>query len=260
MKASVALIISLLAAVVSSKRIHFQKQMIQSSCVQCCGPLEKTMYPFGLSSSHRMASDHPTYSMPEIKPKIDMTILKGSKGEKGERGMSGKIGKAGPNGSIGITGPKGDKGQAGIPGHNCKQLYAAFSVGRKKGVQSKELQMQLIFDTEFVNLYHHFNMFTGKFYCYVPGVYFFNLNVHTWNFKETHLHLMHNGEEVVILYAQPSNRSIMQSQSVMLELHEKDEVWVRLYQENRENAIYSGEGDVYITFNGYLIKAAAESD
>ncbi|XP_041062778.1 complement C1q tumor necrosis factor-related protein 1-like [Carcharodon carcharias] len=257
MKASVALIVSLLAAAISPKRIHFQKQTVQSSCVRCCGPLEKPTYPYGLSSSHRMASDHPTYPMPEIKPKIDMTILKGSKGEKGERGMPGKTGKAGPNGSSGTTGLKGDKGQAGIPGHNCKQHYAAFSVGRRKGVQSKELQTQLIFDTEFVNLYHHFNMFTGKFYCYVPGVYFFNLNVHTWNFKETYLHLMRNGEEVVILYAQPSDRSIMQSQSVMLDLSDKDEVWVRLYQENRENGIYSGEGDVYITFNGYLIKAAA---
>ncbi|XP_078095934.1 complement C1q tumor necrosis factor-related protein 1-like [Mustelus asterias] len=261
MKASIALIVSLLAAAVSSKRLHIQKQTVQSSCVRCCGPLEKPAYPYGLTSSHRMASDHPIYPMPEIKPKIDMTILKGSKGEKGERGLPGKTGKAGPNGSIGATGLKGDRGQMGIPGNNCKQHYAAFSVGRRKGLQSKELQAQLIFDTEFVNLYRHFNMFTGKFYCYVPGVYFFNLNVHTWNFKETYLHLMRNGEEMVILYAQPSDRSIMQSQSVMLELSEKDEVWVRLYQENRENAIYSDEGDVYITFNGYLIKAAtAESD
>ncbi|GCB72006.1 complement C1q tumor necrosis factor-related protein 1-like [Scyliorhinus torazame] len=258
MKAPLSLIVYLLAVAVSSKRIHFQKQTVRSSCVQCCGPLEKPASQYRLSSSHRMASDRPIYAIPEIKPKIDMTILKGSKGEQGERGMPGKTGKAGPNGSVGTTGLKGDKGQVGIPGNNCKQHYAAFSVGRKKGVQSKELQTQLIFDTEFVNLYHHFNMFTGKFYCFVPGVYFFNLNVHTWNLKETYLHLMRNGEEVVILYTQPSDRSIMQSQSVMLDLSEKDEVWVRLYQENRENAIYSGEGDVYITFNGYLIKAAAE--
>uniref|UniRef100_UPI00398E7095 complement C1q tumor necrosis factor-related protein 1-like n=1 Tax=Pristiophorus japonicus TaxID=55135 RepID=UPI00398E7095 len=260
MKPSVALIVSLLAAAISSKRIHFKKQTVPSSCVRCCGPLEKTVYAYGLPSSHGMASDHPTYPTPEIKPKIDITILKGSKGEKGERGLSGKTGKEGPNGSVGVSGPKGNKGQSGIAGNNCKQHYAAFSVGRKKGVESKEFQTQLIFDTEFVNLYQHFNMFTGKFYCYVPGVYFFNLNVHTWNFKETYLHLMRNAEEVVILYAQPSDRSIMQSQSVMLELREQDEVWVRLYQENRENAIYSDEADVYITFNGYLIKAAAESD
>ncbi|XP_067859768.1 complement C1q tumor necrosis factor-related protein 1-like [Heptranchias perlo] len=258
MKAPIALIVSLVAGVVSSKRIHFKKQTVPSSCVRCCGPLEKPVYPYGTSPLHGMASDHSTYPMPEIKPTIDITILKGSKGEKGVRGTIGKTGKEGPNGSVGITGPKGNRGQAGLPGNNCKQYYAAFSVGRRKGIQSSEFQMQLIFDIEFVNLYQHFNMFTGKFYCYVPGVYFFNLNVHTWNFKETYLHLMHNSEEVVILYAQPSDRSIMQSQSVMLELQEEDEVWVRLYQENRENAIYSDEVDVYITFNGYLIKAAGE--
>ncbi|XP_051851425.1 complement C1q tumor necrosis factor-related protein 1 isoform X3 [Antechinus flavipes] len=42
----------------------------------------------------------------------------------------------------------------------------------------------------------------GKFYCYVPGIYFFSLNVHTWNQKETYLHIMKNDAEVVILYAQ----------------------------------------------------------
>ncbi|XP_051877647.1 complement C1q tumor necrosis factor-related protein 1-like [Pristis pectinata] len=256
MKAPITLIISLLSSVSSSKRIHFKKQMAPSSCVRCCGPLEKSAYPYGLSQTHGVAGDHHTYPLPEIKPKIDITILKGSKGEQGERGLSGKTGKEGPKGSVGVIGPKGNKGQPGIPGNSCKQYYAAFSVGRRKWMESEELQAQLIFDTEFVNLYQHFSMFTGRFYCYVPGIYFFNLNVHTWNFKETYLHLMHNSEEVVILYAQPSDRSIMQSQSVMLELWLKDEVWVRLYQNNRESAVYSDETDVYITFNGYLIKPA----
>ncbi|XP_069760979.1 complement C1q tumor necrosis factor-related protein 1-like [Narcine bancroftii] len=254
MKTSVILMISLLAPVISSKRIHLKKQMAPSSCVRCCGPLEKPVYPYGVSKAHGLASDHHTYPMPEIKPRIDITILKGSKGEQGERGLSGKTGKEGPRGPTGIIGPKGIKGQMGNPGNSCKQYYAAFSVGRKKWMENEELQAQIIFDTEFVNLYQHFSMFTGRFYCYVPGVYFFNLNVHTWNFKETYLHLMRNSEEVVILYAQPSDRSIMQSQSVMLELRLKDEVWVRLYQHNRESAIYSDETDVYITFNGYLIK------
>uniref|UniRef100_A0A8B9NXB9 Cytosolic endo-beta-N-acetylglucosaminidase n=1 Tax=Apteryx owenii TaxID=8824 RepID=A0A8B9NXB9_APTOW len=41
----------------------------------------------------------------------------------------------------------------------------------------------------------------------------------------------------------------MQSQSVMLELQEKDEVWVRLYKGERENAVFSDEYDTYITFS-----------
>ena len=146
----------------------------------------------------------------------------------------------------------------GAPGDRCKNHYAAFSVGRKKPLHSNDYYQTVIFDTEFVNLYSHFNMFTGKFYCYVPGIYFFSLNVHTWNQKETYLHIMKNAEEVVILYAQVSDRSIMQSQSLMLELRDQDEVWGRLFKGERENAIFSDEFDTYITFSGYLVKPANE--
>lgn len=131
-------------------------------------------------------------------------------------------------------------------------------MGRRKSLHSLESYQALVFDTVFVNLDHQFDVFKGKFACRVPGVYFFNVNIHTWNFKETYLHIMKNDEEQAIVYAQPSDRSIMQSQSVMLELERRDEVWVRLYKRERENAIYSDGVDVYITFNGYLINASTE--
>ncbi|GLD63890.1 complement C1q tumor necrosis factor-related protein 1 [Lates japonicus] len=184
---------------------------------------------------------------------VNMTILKGDKGDKGDKGTPGKPGLEGPPGFRGPMGPKGSKGQAGAPGDACKIPYSSFSVGRRKSLHSLDYYQALVFDTVFVNLHEHFNMFKGKFYCYVPGIYFFNINIHTWNFKETYLHLMHNDKEQVILYAQPSERSIMQSQSVMLDLALNDEVWVRLYKRERENAIYSDDVDVYITFNGYLV-------
>ncbi|KAL4658102.1 complement C1q tumor necrosis factor-related protein 1-like [Arapaima gigas] len=192
--------------------------------------------------------------MPEVRTYINMTILKGDKGDRGDRGTPGKAGLEGPPGSRGATGPKGSKGQAGAPGDPCKMQYSVFSVGRRKALHSVDYYQALVFDTVFVNLDEQFNMFKGKFYCYVPGIYFFNLNIHTWNFKETYLHLMQNDQAKVIVYAQPSDRSIMQSQSVMLELEQNDEVWVRLYKRERENAIYSDDVDVYITFNGYLVK------
>ncbi|XP_009559407.2 complement C1q tumor necrosis factor-related protein 1 [Cuculus canorus] len=213
-----------------------------SRCVRCCEP-------------HNQRFSYPQY---QPLPQINMTILKGEKGDRGERGMQGKYGKTGMAGSRGHTGPKGQKGSMGAPGERCKSHYAAFSVGRKKPLHSNDYYQTLIFDTEFVNLYDHFNMFTGKFYCYVPGIYYFSLNVHTWNQKETYLHIMHNGAEAVILYAQVSDRSIMQSQSVMLELQEKDEVWVRLYKGERENAVFSDEYDTYITFSGHLIKYSGD--
>uniref|UniRef100_A0A3P8UMY4 C1q and TNF related 6b n=2 Tax=Cynoglossus semilaevis TaxID=244447 RepID=A0A3P8UMY4_CYNSE len=209
-------------------------------CRRCCDQLE----PSAVTGSQQM---------PEIRTVINMTILKGDKGEKGDRGTPGKPGLEGPHGYRGLIGPKGSKGQAGAPGDACKISSSFFSVGRRKSLHSLDYYQALVFDTVFVNIHEHFNMFKGKFYCYVPGIYFFNVNIHTWNFKETYLHLMHNDKEQVILYAQPSERSIMQSQSVMLDLALNDEVWVRLYKRERENAIYSDDVDVYITFNGYLV-------
>ncbi|KAI5936220.1 Complement C1q tumor necrosis factor-related protein 1 [Manis javanica] len=210
-----------------------------SRCFRCCDP------------------ETPVYQAVPT-PQINITILKGEKGDRGDRGLQGKYGKTGSMGARGHAGPKGQKGSMGTPGDRCKNHYAAFSVGRKKPLHSNDYYQTVIFDTEFVNLYGHFNMFTGRFYCYVPGIYFFSLNVHTWNQKETYLHIMKNGEEAVILYAQASDRSIMQSQSLMLELRGQDEVWVRLFKGERENAIFSDEFDTYITFSGYLVKHATE--
>ncbi|MGH0117094.1 UNVERIFIED_CONTAM: hypothetical protein FKN15_030939, partial [Acipenser sinensis] len=117
-------------------------------------------------------------------------------------------------------------GQVGPPGNSCKQQYSAFSVSRKKSLHSRDYFQELIFDTVFVNLYKHFNVFTGKFSCYTLGVYFFNLNVHTWSLTKTSLHIMKNDVQTVVLYAQPSDHSSMQSQSLLLDLQEKDEVWI----------------------------------
>lgn len=196
--------------------------------------------------------------VPEVRTYINMTILKGDKGDRGDRGTPGKAGPEGPPGPRGQTGPEGSKGQAGLPGDPCKIQNSAFSVGRRKSLHSLESYQSLLFDTIFVNLDDHFDMFKGKFICRIPGVYFFNVNIHTWNFKETYLHIMQNEAERAIVYAQPSDRSIMQSQSLMLELKTSDEVWIRLYKRERENAIYSDDVDIYITFNGYLIKASAD--
>ncbi|XP_021432258.2 complement C1q tumor necrosis factor-related protein 1 [Oncorhynchus mykiss] len=221
-------------------------------CQRCCDPGEEV----------RTQSANPQYPQlypqNQAVPQINITILKGEKGDSGQRGPYGKSGKSGQSGPRGPNGIKGTKGSIGTPGDPCKVQYAAFSVGRKKAIHSNDYYQTLVFDTELVNLYGHFNMFTGKFYCYVPGIYYFSLNVHTWNQKETYVHVMHNEREVVILYAQSSDRSIMQSQSLMLELEREDQVWVRLFKGERENAIFSDDFDTYITFNGHLIKPKSE--
>ncbi|XP_072098506.1 complement C1q tumor necrosis factor-related protein 1 isoform X2 [Mobula birostris] len=223
-------------------------------CVQCCDRIDPSTYR---RHRYRYHNDEPLKF--EVVPQINLTILKGDKGERGARGTYGKNGRAGIPGPPGPAGLKGAKGNTGRFGDPCKLYYAAFSVGRKKELHSDNYYQILVFDTVYVNLYDQFNMFTGKFYCSIPGVYHFSLNVHTWNQKETYMHIMKNDEEVVILYAQPSDRSIMQSQSIMMDLDQNDEVWVRLFKGDRENAIFSDGFDTYITFNGFLIKASSEN-
>uniref|UniRef100_A0A3P9B9P5 C1q and TNF related 6b n=1 Tax=Maylandia zebra TaxID=106582 RepID=A0A3P9B9P5_9CICH len=142
---------------------------------------------------------------------------------------------------------KGDKGTPGKPGleallatepHGRLQDPSLFFLcGRRKSLHSLDYYQALVFDTVFVNLYEHFNMFKGKFY-YIPPP-------------------DAQRQGAVILYAQPSERSIMQSQSVMLDLALNDEVWVRLYK-GADNAIYSD--DVEFTSPSRIPVAPASSE
>lgn len=182
----------------------------------------------------------------------------GEKGEAGVRGRSGRRGKEGPPGSLGLRGYKGQKGHVGPPGAPCQHAYAAFSVGRRQGLHSTDAFQAVPFDTELVNLDGGFDLTSGHFLCTVPGVYFLSLTVHTWNYKETYLHIMCNEQATAVLYAQPSERSIMQTQTLLLPLATGDTVWVRMFQRDRDNAIYGEHGDLYITFSGHLVKPATE--
>lgn len=112
--------------------------------------------------------------------------------------------------------------------------------------------------SELVNLDGAFDLASGRFLCAVPGVYFLSLTVHTWNHKETYLHIMRNQEATAVLYARPSERSVMQAQGLQLPLAAGDTVWVRLFHRDRDNAVYGEHGDLYVTFNGHLVKPAAE--
>ncbi|KAK0141765.1 Complement C1q tumor necrosis factor-related protein 1 [Merluccius polli] len=227
-------------------------------CRRCCDPGEEPSPGAYASQTYTRVPPPQTQYQYQVVPQINMTILKGEKGDRGERGYFGKSGRPGETGPRGPSGDKGAKGGVGAAGAACKSHYAAFSVGRRKALHSGDYYQTLVFDTELVNLYGHFNMFSGRFHCYEPGVYYFSLNVHTWNQRETYAHVMHNERAVVILYAQPSDRSVMQSQSLMLALERRDQVWVRLYKGERENAVFSDDHDTYITFNGHLIKHKSE--
>ncbi|XP_011385801.1 complement C1q tumor necrosis factor-related protein 6 [Pteropus medius] len=222
-------------------------------CQRCCDSEELPAPADAADVSSASPSILP-YVMPEVRPYVNITILKGDKGDRGLLGTPGKLGREGPRGERGPQGTKGAKGQAGSPGGPCQMRFSAFSVGRKTALHSSEGFQPLLFDTVFVNPDGHFDLAAGHFVAPLRGLYFFSLNVHSWNFKETYVHVVHNEEAAVILYAQPSDRSIMQSQSVMLALEPGDRVWARLFKRERENAVYSDDVDTYITFSGHLIK------
>ncbi|XP_024409125.2 complement C1q tumor necrosis factor-related protein 8 [Desmodus rotundus] len=227
----------------------------QRLCVPCCRPA----WPPAAPGSFTPGSDREKWvQLPHVRPTIDISILKGEKGETGVRGRSGRSGKEGPPGSQGLRGHKGQKGQMGPPGNPCQRSYAAFSVGRREGLHSTKAFQAVPFDMELVNLNDAFDLVSGHFLCTVPGVYFLSLTVHTWNYKETYLHIMCNRQATAVLYAQPSERSIMQTQSLLLPLTSGDTVWVRMFQRDQDNAIYGERGDLYITFSGHLVKPATE--
>ncbi|KAM6214301.1 complement C1q tumor necrosis factor-related protein 6 [Rhynchocyon petersi] len=226
---------------------------LPGGCRRCCDS-EDPLVPADAADVPVASASALPYVLPEVRPYINITILKGDKGDRGPLGTPGKLGKEGPRGDRGPQGSKGTKGQAGSPGAPCQTRFSAFSVGRKAALHSSEGFQPLLFDTVFVNTDGHFDLAAGHFAAPLRGLYFFSLNVHSWNFKETYVHVVHNEEAAVILYAQPSDRSIMQSQSVMLALAPGDRVWVRLFKHERENAIYSDDVDTYITFSGHLIK------
>nr|XP_054956045.1 complement C1q tumor necrosis factor-related protein 8 [Pan paniscus] len=226
-------------------------------CVHCCRPAWPPG-PYARVSDRDLWRGDLWRGLPRVRPTIDIEILKGEKGEAGVRGRAGRSGKEGPPGARGLQGRKGQKGQVGPPGAACQRAYAAFSVGRREGLHSSDHFQAVPFDTELVNLDGAFDLAGGRFLCTVPGVYFLSLNVHTWNYKETYLHVMLNRRPAAVLYAQPSERSVMQAQSLMLLLAAGDAVWVRMFQRDRDNAIYGEHGDLYITFSGHLVKPAAE--
>ncbi|XP_004706181.1 complement C1q tumor necrosis factor-related protein 8 [Echinops telfairi] len=145
-------------------------------CVHCCHP---AWPPATSPYSHAWRRGAEPGPLPRVRPTIDITILKGEKGEPGARGRSGPRGQEGLPGLQGFQGHKGQKGVAGQPGTQCQHAYAAFSVGRREGLQSGDRAQAVAFDTELVNLGRAFDLEAGLFLCEEPGIYFLSLTVHT---------------------------------------------------------------------------------
>lgn len=219
-------------------------------CRQCCDPQGPQADAADVAPASPSALP---YVLPEVRPYINITILKGDKGDRGPLGAPGKLARRVPGGPW----PAGHQGRQGAGGQPRGAVPAALlcllggpqdGPAQQRGLPAAALRHGL---REPRRALRH----GGRPLRRAPGgLYFFSLNVHSWNFKETYVHVVHNEAAAVILYAQPSDRSIMQSQSVMLALAPGDRVWVRLFKRERENAVYSDDVDTYITFSGHLIK------
>ncbi|XP_035695925.1 complement C1q and tumor necrosis factor-related protein 9-like [Branchiostoma floridae] len=182
----------------------------------------------------------------------------GPKGEAGERAPRGAPGKLGPVGPAGEKGDKGEHGPAGEKGTAGTSPPAppvlAFSVVRTTKLEKPSSNTVLTYDVILSNVGGAYNRETGKFVATVGGVYFFTFTGMTPRSRSNYfVHLMKNGAKMVGLYEQnggtPQNQS--SSNSAILQLQPGDEVWVEL---RSGRSLYS-DGDRYLTFSGFLIRA-----
>uniref|UniRef100_A0A8C9QDM4 C1q and TNF related 8 n=1 Tax=Spermophilus dauricus TaxID=99837 RepID=A0A8C9QDM4_SPEDA len=208
-------------------------------CVHCCHP---PWPPAAAPGPHTPLSEQaPWVGLPRVRPTIDISILKG------ECAQRCHLHPASAPQAGSLQGHKGQKGQMGFPGAPCQHAHVAFSVGRHEGLHSVEDFQAVPFDMELVNLDGTFDLATGRFRCKVPGIYFL-----------AYLHIMLDQRPMAVLYAQPSERSLMQAQSLLLPLESSSTVWVRMFHRDQDNAIHGEPRDLYITFSGHLVKPASE--
>ncbi|XP_070541972.1 complement C1q and tumor necrosis factor-related protein 9-like [Ptychodera flava] len=180
----------------------------------------------------------------------------GPKGVQGDLGQKGSTGQSGPTGPKGQQGPPGQQGQKGDKGHAGEIQHPsrmAFSVVRTSSLGPVSSHTTVIYNKVYSNVGNGYSSSTGKFTCSVSGVYFFmisGMRIYSYS-TNMYICLMKNNEKLPCVYVDDTGgrKYGAASTSVIIDLEEGDEVWVRL---GNGYALYS-DSDEYASFTGYLL-------
>ncbi len=135
---------------------------------------------------------------------------------------------------------------------NRSPRKCAFSVASTRvtlGTYGNPLPIH--FDHVFVNKGGDFKMNQDRFVCEHAGFYFITFTVRSYDGKYLGIILMKNDEIQTAIYADSSDRNVMQSQSVIVHLESGDKLWLRIAPSGNY-AVHSGVHR-YTTFSGFLV-------
>nr|XP_002739445.1 PREDICTED: complement C1q subcomponent subunit B-like [Saccoglossus kowalevskii] len=176
-----------------------------------------------------------------------LTGESGVSGEKGNSGVPGMPGKIGPIGIPGVKGDQGDKGNTGDPGPMQTTSRVAFSVARTFELLSGD--QPVTYDNIYTNIGGHYNESTGNFTCPLSGVYYFTMAaVKPRDGNNLDICFMKNQIQLTCAYSNTAGYGTG-TNSIILELHEGDGIWVKL---GWSYALFSSSSG-YTTFSGYMI-------
>ncbi|XP_002732902.2 uncharacterized protein LOC100372009 [Saccoglossus kowalevskii] len=124
-----------------------------------------------------------------------------------------------------------------------------FSVARTSVLDPSSEHKPVTYDEVYTNVGEHYNGDTGIFTCPISGVYYFTMTALKQN-SDTNMHVcfMRNQTKLTCAYSESAGYGTG-TNSIILELQEGDEMWVRL---SAGNALYSASHG-YSTFSGYMI-------